>query len=182
MSLSWSQASRQTMLFYFHLSIDDPSTLSIDIQFKLETLLNCTWFSLITTWGFRAKLSAFRINIEKEREEKCSKEVRCSALRKIFLVNYKDCLMQQKTLIKHKMFVVKQKILTLSWDDYNRVLWSNSTNTVPHGYCKYIHIYTHFIKHSVFYSLQLIFISPTTVYEKYCSHSCPDSPKNNYHH
>ena len=92
----------------------------------------------------RANLYAYKIQGE-DKYKKKAKGIRGSALRSINFDDYKQCLFERENLFKdqhliqsrkHKFHTILQRKLALSWLDNKRILFNNTSDTVPYGYKK----------------------------------------------
>lgn len=92
--------------------------------------------------GLRAKLYAFRV-LGDEKDNKRAKGVKGSALRKITFNDYLECVLNRENLStnqhlilsrKHEVYTVEQQKVALSWNDDKRIVFQNTTDTLPWGY------------------------------------------------
>ncbi|XP_046751322.1 uncharacterized protein LOC124414419 [Diprion similis] len=90
----------------------------------------------------RAKFYSFRVMGE-DKDEKRAKGVKGSLLKTITFNDYFKCAFEHGNLVerqsviqsqKHQVCTIEQKKVALSWNDDQRIVFRNTTDTLPWGY------------------------------------------------
>ncbi|XP_046750606.1 uncharacterized protein LOC124413864 [Diprion similis] len=92
--------------------------------------------------GLRAKLYSFRV-MGKGEDKKRAKGVKGSLLKTLPFDDHLKCALEHENLVeyqsliqsqKHQVHTIKQKKVALSWNDNKRIVFRNTSDTLPWGY------------------------------------------------